>query len=52
VDTSGSLAQLGEMFVSSNGYIIPFEVSSVLLLAALFGAVYVVWPRQKGEDRS
>jgi NADH-quinone oxidoreductase subunit J len=52
VDTSGSLAQLGEMFVSSEGYIIPFEVSSILLLAALFGAVYVVWPREKGEGKS
>lgn len=35
------VAQLGEALVSPNMYLLPFEVASVLLLAALIGAVYV-----------
>jgi NADH-quinone oxidoreductase subunit J len=37
-DTLGSLAIA---LVSPNAYVLPFEVASVLLLAALIGAVYV-----------
>ncbi len=37
-DTLGSLATA---LVSPNAYVLPFEVASVLLLAALIGAVYV-----------
>ena len=32
--------------VSPNGYVIPFEIASVLLLAALIGAVAVAWERK------
>lgn len=36
-----TIADLGEALVSPNAYLLPFEVASVLLLAALIGAVYV-----------
>ena len=38
VDT---ITELGTALVSPNAYLLPFEVASVLLLAALIGAVYV-----------
>jgi NADH-quinone oxidoreductase subunit J len=44
-----SISELGKALVDPNGYAIPFEVSSVLLLAALVGAVYVAVER-KGEQ--
>jgi NADH-quinone oxidoreductase subunit J len=36
-----TLNDLGNALVSPNAYVLPFEVASVLLLAALIGAVYV-----------
>ncbi len=36
---------LGTALVSPNGYVIPFEIASVLLMAALIGAVVVAWER-------
>jgi len=36
-----NLTSLGQGLVASNGYVIPFEVASVLLLAALVGAIYL-----------
>jgi len=35
------VAELGKALVSPDAYLLPFEVASVLLLAALIGAVYV-----------
>jgi len=32
--------------VSPNAYVLPFEVASVLLLAALVGAIVVAWERK------
>jgi NADH-quinone oxidoreductase subunit J len=43
VDT---IKMLGTALVSPNGYVIPFEIASVLLLAALIGAVVVAWERK------
>ena len=40
------LRQLGEALVSPNQYVLPFEVASVLLLAALIGAIMVAWERR------
>jgi NADH-quinone oxidoreductase subunit J len=37
---------LGEALVSPNAYLIPFEVASVLLLAALVGAIVVARQRE------
>ena len=36
-----SVQRLGNALLSPNAYLLPFEVASVLLLAALIGAVYV-----------
>ena len=37
---------LGEALVSPTGYVLPFEVASVLLLAALVGAVYLAFNKK------
>jgi NADH-quinone oxidoreductase subunit J len=42
-----SVAELGSALVSPNGYVIPFEVASVMLLAALIGALVVARPESK-----
>jgi NADH-quinone oxidoreductase subunit J len=39
------LRELGQALVSPNAYVLPFEVASVLLLAALVGAIMVAWER-------
>lgn len=44
-----SVAALGESFVSPDAYVLPFEVASVLLLAALIGSVIIAWPNTE-ED--
>jgi NADH-quinone oxidoreductase subunit J len=41
-----AIAALGEALVSPNAYVLPFEVASVLLVAALVGAVYVAFNRK------
>ncbi len=40
------LRDLGVALVSPNAYLIPFEVASVLLLAALIGAIMIAWERK------
>jgi NADH-quinone oxidoreductase subunit J len=40
---------LGKAFVDPSGYVIPFEVASVLLLAALVGAIFVASERKEGK---
>ena len=37
---------LGQALVSPDGYVLPFEVASVLLLAALIGAIMIAWERK------
>jgi len=44
-----TVAELGEVLVSPDGYVIPFEVASVLLLAALIGALVVARPQKKSK---
>jgi len=41
-----AIAELGDALVSPTGYVLPFEVASVLLVAALVGAVYVAFNRK------
>lgn len=41
-----SIKVLGAALVSPEGYVIPFEIASVLLLAALIGSVAVAWERK------
>ena len=43
---ASSVADLGAALVNPGGFVIPFEIASVLLLAALIGAVYVAWTRR------
>ena len=43
VDT---ISQLGQALVSPYHYLIPFEVASVMLLAALIGAIIIAWDRK------
>lgn len=43
-----SVARMGQAFVSADGYVLPFEIASVLLLGALVGAVVIAWP--KGDE--
>ena len=42
------ISELGQALVSPNAYLIPFEVASVLLLAALIGSIYIAWDRNGG----
>ena len=43
---AGMLKQLGQILVSPNGYVLPFELASILLVAALIGAIWVAWERK------
>lgn len=47
----GSVVQLGSALVDVNQYVLPLELVSVLLLAALIGAIVVAWPERLPEDR-
>ena len=47
---SASVAQLGLALVSPDGYMVPFEVASVLLLAALVGAIFVAYQRKEALE--
>jgi NADH-quinone oxidoreductase subunit J len=38
--------ELGVALVSPDAYVLPFEVASVLLLAALIGSIVVAWERK------
>jgi NADH-quinone oxidoreductase subunit J len=42
------IAELGLALVSPDGYVLPFEVVSVLLIGALIGAIYVASEQRKG----
>jgi NADH-quinone oxidoreductase subunit J len=44
--TRDSIVELGSALVSPNAYVIPFEVASVMLLAALVGALLIARPRK------
>jgi NADH:ubiquinone oxidoreductase subunit 6 (subunit J) len=47
--TFDSIPMLAEALVSPDAFVLPFEVASVLLLAALVGAVYIAF-QKKGEE--
>lgn len=41
-----AISELGNALISPDAYVLPFEVASVLLVAALVGAVYVAFNRR------
>ncbi|MFZ0548318.1 MAG: NADH-quinone oxidoreductase subunit J [Candidatus Promineifilaceae bacterium] len=43
----GTISQLGVVLVSPNAYVVPFEVASVLLLAALVGSIFIAFQEKK-----
>lgn len=45
-----SVARMGRAFVSADAYVLPFELASVLLLAALVGSIIIAWPRSGEEE--
>jgi NADH-quinone oxidoreductase subunit J len=47
-DEAGTLAQLGVALVGQ--YLLPFEMASVLLVAAMIGAVYVAWGKNYSPE--
>ena len=44
---SGRLSQLGLALVSPDLYVIPFELASVLLVAAMIGAIFVAGEKKQ-----
>jgi NADH-quinone oxidoreductase subunit J len=46
-----AVSALGNALVSPDAYVLPFEVASVLLVAALIGAVYVAFNPRSGDLR-
>lgn len=44
--TGDTLQRLGEALTSPNQFVLPFEVASILLLAALIGSVYLAWNKK------
>jgi NADH-quinone oxidoreductase subunit J len=44
-----SIGLLGNALVQPDAYVLPFEVASVLLLAALVGAVYIAYNKKEAE---
>lgn len=47
---SSSVEVLGNLLASPNGYVLPFEAASILLLAALVGAIVVARPDIGSEE--
>ena len=45
-DANQLLTQLGIQLVSPNAFVLPFELASVLLVAAMIGAIWVAWERK------
>jgi NADH-quinone oxidoreductase subunit J len=44
---NASVSELGRILVDPDGYVLPFEVASVLLLAALVGAIVIAIPEKE-----
>jgi NADH-quinone oxidoreductase subunit J len=42
-----NIAEFGMALVDPNGFVIPFEVASILLLAAMIGAIFVAIERKE-----
>jgi len=44
---ANQVVELGVALINPNAYLLAFEIASILLLAALVGAIYVAWDRRK-----
>jgi NADH-quinone oxidoreductase subunit J len=44
-----SIAALGRSFVNPDEYVLPFELASILLLAALIGSILIAWPKPEDD---
>lgn len=47
-----TVTELGRSLVSADGYVLPFELASVLLLAALVGSIVIARPEKESSDAS
>jgi NADH-quinone oxidoreductase subunit J len=47
LNASGKLSQLGLALVSPDQYLLPFELASVLLVAAMIGAIFVAGEKKQ-----
>lgn len=45
------VAELGTALISPDQFVLPFEVASILLVAALVGAVYIAFNPRTGDPR-
>ena len=45
-----AIGLLGDALISPDAFVLPFEVASVLLVAALIGAVYVAFTRRQEQQ--
>ncbi len=45
-----AVGALGDALISPDAYVLPFEVASILLVAALVGAVYIAFNPQNGDN--
>jgi NADH-quinone oxidoreductase subunit J len=45
-----SIVRLGESFVNADQFVIPFEVASVLLVAAMVGSILIAWPHTEEDE--
>lgn len=50
VYVQNSITDLGKAFVDPNAYVLPFELASILLLAAMVGAILVAWPPKEEDE--
>ena len=46
-----AVGALGNALVSPDAFVLPFEVASILLVAALVGAVYIAFNPRSGDNR-
>jgi NADH-quinone oxidoreductase subunit J len=46
-DPSGRIIQLGLALVSADHYVLPFELASILLVAAMIGAIFVAGEKKQ-----
>ena len=44
------VVELGDLMTNSDGYVLPFELISVLLLAALVGSIFIARSEWERED--